>query len=542
MNFFKAQLDRLGKQAAQLNASQKMLAGSLLVIMMITLVLWGKYASSPEVEAVLDQPMAPDEIAQIKDFLAARGFSPKVVGDRVMVASERRLEAFSDISFAQLLPRDTTSAFDVILSKMSPWDPSSKTEVMWNEMKQMHLAQVMRGWPGVADARVMIDQKEKHGLTPTPPSAMADIRTRPGDRVDKQLMMAAVALIRGSVSGIDPSRISVIIDGVSRRVQDSAGGSFMGSDELSLRREAEQRYADNVKERLAYIDGVVVVVAAEVNTKAIDEQTTKIDSKGTVQKEIESFSKSDETTSAQSSGEPGVGSNIEAKVQQSSGDKGKTSNTEETNKYIVEVPKTVTQTREVPGRATIKSATVGVPRSYFVKMYKVLNPNDKDVNPATLDDVMAKELARITKQVKAAINLTDDAMVAVDSYVDVNPVMMAAAQTVAVSASSGVGNMLGGHIREVGAGVLALISLFMVSMMVKKSAAPDVAAVTGGPQIPFEAGESVAGEAGAGGATLDGMELDEESVKAQEVIGQVSTLVRENPDAAATLVKRWLNR
>ena len=46
----------------------------------------------------------------------------------------------------------------------------------------------------------------------------------------------------------------------------------------------------------------------------------------------------------------------------------------------------------------------------------------------------------------------------------------------------------------------------------------------------------------AAGATLDGMELDEESVKAQEMIGQVSTLVRENPDAAATLVKRWLNR
>ena len=39
-----------------------------------------------------------------------------------------------------------------------------------------------------------------------------------------------------------------------------------------------------------------------------------------------------------------------------------------------------------------------------------------------------------------------------------------------------------------------------------------------------------------------GMELDEDSVKAQQMLNQVSNLVAENPDAAANLVKRWLNR
>ena len=41
---------------------------------------------------------------------------------------------------------------------------------------------------------------------------------------------------------------------------------------------------------------------------------------------------------------------------------------------------------------------------------------------------------------------------------------------------------------------------------------------------------------------LDGMELDEDTIKAQQMVEQVATLVKENPDSAANLVKRWLNR
>ena len=50
------------------------------------------------------------------------------------------------------------------------------------------------------------------------------------------------------------------------------------------------------------------------------------------------------------------------------------------------------------------------------------------------------------------------------------------------------------------------------------------------------------GIVGDGNATLDGMELDDDAIKAQQMVEQVSTMVKENPDAAANLVKRWLNR
>ena len=55
MDFLKSQLDRIQQQLAGLNASQKMLTGSLIVIMVMTLFYWGRYAGSPEMEPLLDQ-------------------------------------------------------------------------------------------------------------------------------------------------------------------------------------------------------------------------------------------------------------------------------------------------------------------------------------------------------------------------------------------------------------------------------------------------------------------------------------------------------
>ena len=110
--------------------------------------------------------------------------------------------------------------------------------------------------------------------------------------------------------------------------------------------------------------------------------------------------------------------------------------------------------------------------------------------------------------------------------------------------------MLTDHAKEIALGALALVSLFMVSNMVKKGSptpAPMMATVGGigmAPRSPspLPGREEAVGEAMEGDPLLDGMELDEDSAKAQQMLNQVSALVEENPDAAANLVKRWMNR
>jgi flagellar biosynthesis/type III secretory pathway M-ring protein FliF/YscJ len=85
----------------------------------------------------------------------------------------------------------------------------------------------------------------------------------------------------------------------------------------------------------------------------------------------------------------------------------------------------------------------------------------------------------------------------------------------------------------------------MVSSMVKKSSpAPVIAAVPVEQPGPSIIGRNldIAGEVSESDAALDGVEMNDDDIKSQQMVEQVSTLVKENPDAAATMVKRWLNR
>jgi flagellar biosynthesis/type III secretory pathway M-ring protein FliF/YscJ len=85
----------------------------------------------------------------------------------------------------------------------------------------------------------------------------------------------------------------------------------------------------------------------------------------------------------------------------------------------------------------------------------------------------------------------------------------------------------------------------MVSTMVKKATPTMPAPAPATPAAPPRnvlGAEIVAGEAAEGGTLLNAVEMDEESVRNQQMMEQVATLVDENPDTAASLVKRWMNQ
>src|SRR5258706_14095346 len=199
-----------------------------------------------------------------------------------------------------------------------------------------------------------------------------------------------------------------------------------------------------------------------------------------------------------------------------------------------------------------------MPKSYFVKAYMSDRRTDKEPSEVVLTDYIKNELEKWRTQVKVCLALKSDDAVFVNTYTDLVPV---ATESLSQTAS-GVSLLMGNHGKEIVLGGLALVSLFMVSMMVRKSgavlAAPmdsgHSAAVTtgatvdvllakaGGARVTAKIAEEDAAEVGESGQTLDGVELDEETVRAQQVVEQVSTLVKENPDTAASLIKRWMNR
>jgi flagellar biosynthesis/type III secretory pathway M-ring protein FliF/YscJ len=192
----------------------------------------------------------------------------------------------------------------------------------------------------------------------------------------------------------------------------------------------------------------------------------------------------------------------------------------------------------------VASASVRAPRSYFVDMARGMSSDGKAPDEKALQALIDAESVKIAKDVRYSCGMTEDGPVSVSVYYD-GALPMLSAGAVPQAATASLPLILGNHGKEIALGGLALVSLFMLMMMVRRSAPPPwrwPEPAPAGPPPHLVAGEAVAGEAGEGNPLLAGMELDEDAVVTQQMLDQVSTMVADNPDAAASLVKRWLNR
>ena len=106
MDFLKAQFLKIQEQLAGLSATQKMLVVSLLTIMVMTLLWWSHWAAQPEMSPLLDQTMSADDIGQIATNLDAQGIPHEVVGDKVYVPADRKLEIMAVLGYSQALPKN----------------------------------------------------------------------------------------------------------------------------------------------------------------------------------------------------------------------------------------------------------------------------------------------------------------------------------------------------------------------------------------------------------------------------------------------------
>lgn len=558
MDALRVQLAKIQEQVGALSASQKMLAISLLAIMVLTLLFWSRYAGTADMEAVLDQALSSDEIGRIQGELRKMGIQFKVTGDRVLVQSDRKLEALAGLSYAQAMPQNTRSAYDEIIKRISPWSSQSDNDATRNDAKASLLGQLIRMWPDVTSASVVIDPTNERRIGDRGRQPRASVLITTNDpknrRKDRSLVEAAAATVAGAQSGLDLSQVTVVVNGVKHNVNDPDSMGIGNADEILTRQQDNEKfYADKIAKQLEYVQAPVLVsVTVDLNVQSEVKHEEKYDPKGIAKSEnaIESES-TEETAPAQPAAEPGAVSNSGMQLGSPPTATGGAGSTRERNNTTFDSRFSVTQTdtKTMAGKAKVIAAAVRVPRSYFVNLFKINNGagSTKDPDDKMLEPVYAIELVKMRNEVKKCTAIANDADIQVEPYPDALPLMAVGTTIVSTQPGStgGVSTMLLGHYKEFVLAGLALVSLFVVSSIVKKSApAPLIPApaMELGEAPALASDEDMAGEVGEGRGNLDAMELDEDTIKAQQMVEQVSTMVKENPDGAANLVKRWLNR
>jgi flagellar biosynthesis/type III secretory pathway M-ring protein FliF/YscJ len=559
MDFVKVQFEKIREQLAGLNASQRMLAGSLAVIMVMTLLWWSRYAGTSEMEDLLGQDFSQEDLGKVTALLDGRGIPRKINGARVQVPADRRTEALALLTYEGAGPADTSAGFDDIIAKMdSPWNTQVKQDEMFKRAKETMLAQVMREWPGVRDARVVINpaQKRSFGETDASPSATVNLRMkRVGEKPSKQLIGAAADAIAGAVAGMDRTRVAVIVDGASYKAGEKGGGGGNGDTWMELVKEQERHFTQKILDHLRYIDGVMASVTVDPNTKTLEMEREFYEKDKTFDRAIDIQNRTEESTStSRGPGEPGVVPNTGSAANQplsvggaggavvGGGGEGSTSNsTDEKTKMQVFPAVTRERTKAPAGSGTVLAASVSIPRTHLTRIYKAAFPSStKEPDEAQLQPIVDQELRRIKEGVVGCVTAPEE-KIKIDWYYDYLPAGESGGQP-AVAAS--VPLALAGHVKEIALGALAVVSLFMVSMMVRKATpAPIIPPMPEKAVKPaFTPPEEPVAEATEGLQEMDGIEVDTDSVRNQQIISQVSNMVKENPDAAANLVKRWLSR
>jgi flagellar M-ring protein FliF len=525
-----------------LTLSQRLAIGSCVALIAVALFLVARWASEPAMVSLLDQPLSAEEMARVQQHLDASGTTYTVVGDAIRVPVDKRARLLAQLGQQRLLPNDISITFNKIVGENSnPWLSPQEADRRWNLARANELSRVLREFDGIRDARVFIDNTARRvvGQPNVQPTASVFVKLADGEGLDKERVRAIASLVASAVSSLSVHNVNVVDATSGRSASVNRPEDASAFDDLEDRQKKEAYFADKVRTLLAYIPGLMVKVHADMDGESRQEVIKKYG------KPAPSRESNDTTTMTRSSpaDEPGLKPNATAAV---SG--GAPAENMETNhsemEYKSEVDETVTRT-ESP-RHAIKSlaASVNIPKSYLLSVFKP----QKEPSEQELDTLSTELRDKIKRQVMNVLNVPTGAedRVRVDWFPDVAAV--AYTQTMDAASVGGVVNLVQNYWDKAGIGALAALGLLMMLMMVRKVGEGPVLPgeeppMLKGASIPVAEVEEIApvSEARESEALLVGKEVDEDTVRAQQVVQQVNELVKGDPISSAGILQRWID-
>ncbi len=555
MDYLKQQLEHISAQLKTLTLSGRIAAGLLVVLVAIGVMWLSSAGTSPSWTTLLDQPFEPAEAQRVRGELVLVGIEARVEGDRVLVrgGEDSRQRAQALLAQKGALPRDMSIGFQALIEKSNPFVGDREMDRRWNVGLQNEIAGVIEQFPGVREATVLIQVPRKRGLmlnshVKDSASASVNVKLGYGARLTDAQVTAIASFVSGAVEGLTPMNVS-ITDGARHYRAEDPNEAFT-TRLLDKQREEERHYREMIYDQFQFIAGLVANV--HVRLRDSDEHVeSKELGKPAVSSETE---KSMETRSASGATGPGVRPNQGASVTDAT--PGSSSTTSETRtEFSPDRDTRVTVTSRPLGFVEHVTASISVPHRYLEDVYRKQNGIEPDVavTHEQLQALANLELKDIERQVHTLLLAKKDKdqeiePVSVDWYYDL-PERTSAASVEAAADASGYAAMMREYGPQIGLVLLALIPLWLVVRMAKraqfsvaaarqaranaKAAESEMLEALGGAPVTV-------GEAQAMHSAMIGHEVDEGLVRTQQIVEQISELVKEDPTSAGSIVQGWL--
>ncbi len=470
-----------------------------------------------------------------------------IEGGRVKVPHAQRAAYLAALADAKALPPNFGDKLEEAGGGNIFESPSQREERL-NHAKEEEMSLVISNMKGIEKAYVMIGKQDKSGLESTRlKTASVTVWGIGGvplddDQVDNIRYCIAAA------NAMKPETVTITDANGTFHVwgEGDNGGSGPDNPYSRAERAAVRDLNANVRKALSYIPNVTVTSRVTLDHEKSRSVEEKNDPKPVPLRTSENF-RTMSRDSVPSGGAPGLQAQGGGPMQPASiGGKGSNETNEENkNETINVVSHTTTEKENYPLTPKLAKVSVGIPTSYFEKVWQGRNPVKEGEEPKKPDQAaIDKIVEEITLDVRNAVapllppapDVKDPtSLVTVTKFQDIK-----AAEIPGPAATQRALSWLGQNWPMLAMVGLVLFSLGMLRSMLRGVPAPSAESaavsmrVTG--QEPNSKGPEEAVEATAA------RRLRRMSGRGPSLRDELSELVKEDPDSAANILRSWIGQ
>jgi len=521
----------------------------LLIVVVVSMgYLFHNQVSGPDLYLLGGANLPSSHIPVMEAAFAKAGLSSyEVEGTRIRVPRGQRSAYMGALADDNAMPPEWGKVLDDALQQESVFVSSEQRQARLRIAKQKELGLIIRSMSGIENAAVLYDTKTKRGFRrETVTTASVSVKPLGNEDLDDTRVLAIRHLVAGAIAGMKPENVTVtnLNGGRIFAGGPSAADSATQNAYRRLKRDDEERLKDKVLEALAYVPGVI----ATVNVELDKERMSRKESVKHGPKPIPVWTEEKSASRTREGREPGgragytAQGNTPRTLASTSTSKGAKEDEEESlseQHSVVDGERMVTDSvGHLPTRVTV---VVGIPKSYFGSIWRKQNPAKEGEEPkapdqAALDQIQQAEISKIKKHV-AGLLPRIEGIADSSELVTVNPFedMKQADIPVAGMGEKAVG-WLGKYWGTLGMIGLAGFSLIMLRSMVLSSPAdteraPAGAAISRDDTVDIEDAREVA-------ATVH--RLARFTKGGPSLRDELSDVVKEDPEAAANILKAWI--
>jgi flagellar M-ring protein FliF len=554
MNFLNNAIAQLSDLFRSMTPGARITAGLLLAVVVVSFgYLFRQSTAGPDAYLFGGEALSDGDLNRIEMAIAQGNLSGHVrEGNRIRVPAGQQAAYLAAIADAGAQPSNFNTILSNALDKTTAWESRDAAKERIKDARQRQLSEIVRAMNWVEEAVVIYDEQEARGLSKEKKvTASVSVQPKVGQSLDPQRREMLRKFVASAVMGLKAE--SVIVTNLGDGSMSGGAGGVDPSlfdDPYYQKRVAYEQYKrETILRLLVDIPGVLVEVNAELDdTAAETTNSSKRDSKN--QATLRETQTEEKTTqsNADRGGQPGPASQgpnpqgVAAAPQRQN--QNEANNSAFTYEYLPGVESQTIMRQGFTPKEVL--ATVMIPTKYFESVWTKQNPDAAEApKAADLKGIESEVITKVQDMVEQLLMQTADQ--ARDTRKRVKVVALDTLPAPAIVPPSMASKALAWSGRYWN--TVAMLGVAMFSLMVLRSVVKNAPAPSATPQTAAAAPAlTLTSEEPAGrGDTPAGEEPADDRPrlrlkKGTTVKDDLVEIVREDPDAAADILRSWIGK